>query len=139
MCLTIWQTSFTFAYGARLGHQKYKSIMRNFITAFLLFSGALACTAQSNYPLLIMPWPKSVKLNGGGFIFTNRFTIGIAGPKSEKILDAANRFYQQAAKRTHLFFSQEYLTEADNRPGAPLTIKFDRMIEPEPGMEKAIR
>jgi len=111
--------------------------MRNFITAFLLFPVSLACSAQSNDSLLVMPWPKSVKSGGASFIFTNRFTIGVNGPKSEKVLNAANRFYQHAAKRTHLYFPQEYLTAADNQTDAQLIIKFDKRIEPKIGMDES--
>jgi len=113
--------------------------MRNFITAFLLFSSTLACRAQGNDSLVVMPWPKSVKLGGASFIFTNHFTVGINGPKSEKILDAANRFYQHTAKRTHLYFSQKYLKLADNQADAQLVIKFDKRIEPKIGMDESYK
>lgn len=113
--------------------------MRNFITAFLLFSSTLACSAQGNDSFLVMPWPKSVKSGGVNFIFTSRFTIGINGPESEKILDAANRFYQHAAKRTHLYFPQEYVTAADNNKDAQLIIRFDKSIEPKMGMDESYK
>lgn len=113
--------------------------MTNFITAFLLFSSTLACSAQGNDSLLVMPWPKSVKSGGASFIFTKRFTVGINGPESEKILDAANQFYQNAAKRTHLYFSQEYLTASDNQKDAQLIIRFDKSIEPKMGMDESYK
>lgn len=111
--------------------------MRNFITAFLLFSGALACHAQGNDSLLVMPWPKSLKMGTASFIFTNRFTIGINGPQSEKLLDAVNGFYQRTAKRTHLYFPQEYLKMTDSQPDAQLHISYDKSIEPKIGMDES--
>ena len=113
--------------------------MRNYITAFFLFLSAVACSAQDNDSLLVMPWPKSVKSGGASFIFTNRFTVGIIGPESEKILDAANGFYQHAAERTHLYFSQEYLTASDNQKDAQLIIRFDKSIEPKMGMNESYK
>jgi len=111
--------------------------MKNFLVAIFLLACTLSCSAQVNDSLLVMPWPQSVKLSGGSFNLTKDFTVGIAGPKSEKIIDAANCFYQNVAKRTQLYFSQEYLKPTDNRSDAKLIIKYVQSIEPQIGMDES--
>jgi hexosaminidase len=111
--------------------------MKNFIITLLLITGALTCRAQVVDSLSVMPWPKSIKTGGSRFTFTSRFTIAINGPKTEMILDAANRFYQQAARRTHLYFPQEYLTAADKLPDAQLSINYKEAILPGIGMDES--
>jgi len=86
--------------------------MRTILTALLIFTGILTANAQTADSLYLMPQPQSVKLQTGKFIFSPQFTVGIEGPVSQKLIAAANRFYQQSAKRTGIYFPQEYITAA---------------------------
>jgi hexosaminidase len=113
--------------------------MRTILTALLIFTGILTVNAQTADSLYLMPQPQSVKLQTGRFIFTPQFTIGIEGPASQKLIAAANRFYQQAAKRTGIYFPQEYITAADNKAEAQLSIRYNKTIVPQIGMDESYK
>lgn len=111
--------------------------MKNFLVAIFLLACTLTCGAQVNDSISLMPWPQSVKMGEGDFKLSKDFTVGITGPKSEKIIDAANCFYQNVAKRTQLYFSQEYVKPTDTLSNAKLTIKYVQSIEPKIGMDES--
>jgi hexosaminidase len=113
--------------------------MRFIFIALLLFTGILSASAQGADSLYLMPRPQSVQLQNGRFIFSNQFTVGISGPESTKLNAAVNRFYVQAQKRTGIFFPQEYITAADNKTGAQLSIHFDKVVPPQVGMDESYK
>lgn len=111
--------------------------MRSIITALFIITGLLSAGAQTTDSLYLMPRPQSVKTGQGQFTFTNQFTIGIEGPASEKLIAGANSFYQQAGKRTGIFFPQEYISTTDNNPNAQLTVRVGKTILPAVGMDES--
>jgi hexosaminidase len=111
--------------------------MRSILTTLLLFTGILTASAQTADSLHLMPQPQSVKPQTGRFIFTPQFITGIEGPVSLKLIAAANRFYQQAAKRSGIYFPQEYITASDNKADAQLSIRYNKTIAPQIGMDES--
>ncbi|HEY4324542.1 MAG TPA: beta-N-acetylhexosaminidase [Mucilaginibacter sp.] len=106
-------------------------------TILLICSCLFYASAQSVDTLNLMPRPQSVKIKTGSFTITNKFTIGINGPSSVKLAATINRFLRQLGKRTNLYFPQEYITAADNKPGASLSITYGKTIEPVIGMDES--
>ncbi len=111
--------------------------MRTIFTALLIFTGILSAGAQSPDSLYLLPRPQSAKLNSGRFVFAPQFTVGVQGPGSAKLTAAVNRFYIQLGKRTGVYFPQEFITAADNNAGAQLTVKFDRSVLPQIGIDES--
>ncbi|SHN34514.1 beta-N-acetylhexosaminidase [Mucilaginibacter sp. OK098] len=111
--------------------------MHKLFTLLLIFTGILSANAQSTDSISLMPWPQSVKLQSGRFVFTDKFTVGLNGPVSEKLTGSINRFYQQVGKRTGLYLPQEYITVADNNTNAQLVINFKKTILPAIGVDES--
>ncbi|HEY2581707.1 MAG TPA: family 20 glycosylhydrolase, partial [Mucilaginibacter sp.] len=112
--------------------------MKRITSTILLICSCLSCaSAQSVDTLNLMPRPQSVKLQSGRFAITNQFTIGVKGPASVKLTAAVNGFLRQLGKRTNLYFPQEFITAADNQPGASLYVTYGKSIEPVIGMDES--
>jgi len=108
----------------------------------IFFTLTLTCSifcalAQPADTLNLMPRPQAVKINEGKFIFATQFNIGIDGPESPKLVAAVNRFYIQLGKRTALYFPQEFITRADNKPDAKLSIHFDETVAAQIGADES--
>jgi hexosaminidase len=111
--------------------------MRTIFTLLLIVTGILSVNAQTADSLYLMPYPKSVKLQDGRFIFTPQFTIGIEGPVSNKLTAAVNRLYLQLGKRTGIYFPQEYITASDNKADAQLSVRFIKTVAPQIGVDES--
>ena len=106
-----------------------------------LFSLILCCcfrgTAQIPDSLLLMPRPQNIKLMTGKFYYDARFTVGIHGPESAKLLASVNRFYQFLGKRTNIYFQQEFITNTDDKPGTGLSVAYAKSVTPVIGMDES--
>jgi hexosaminidase len=110
---------------------------RILLITMLLYASVMVLFAQQADTLSMLPLPQSVKTMAGRFIFTNHFSIGVKGPESTKLIGAANRFYQLLGRRTGIYFSQEFISAADNQPDAQLFIGYDKTIAPVVGMDES--
>jgi hexosaminidase len=113
--------------------------MRNVFIALLVFTGFFSAKAQAPDSLYLMPRPQSVKISEGKFLFTTQFTIGVQGPESARLTSAVNRFYLQLGKRTGILFPQEFITAADNKADAQMTVHFDKAVSPQIGVDESYK
>ena len=109
--------------------------------AALLLALMLGCCfkgkAQAPDSLLLMPRPQTVKINAGRLYFNAQFSIGIHGPGSTKLMATVNRFYQVLGKRTGIYFSQEFISNADNKPRSTLSVTYIKTEVPHIGMDES--
>jgi hexosaminidase len=111
-------------------------MMKRTLLVALIFAAAFA-KAQPADTLNLMPLPQSVKAGSGRFVLDNKFTIGITGPASDKLTSATNRLFQQLGRRTGIIFPQEFISAADNQPGAALLINYDKVATPDIGVDES--
>ncbi len=76
-----------------------------------------------------MPVPADIELKEGRFRVSEDFKIGISGQFDDRLYKYADRILRRLARRTGLFFIQNYLT-ANKNPGSPdLRINVERKGE----------
>ncbi len=97
--------------------------MKYLLTAIYIFFTFSAFQAQS--PSL-MPIPEKYELSGIKFRMTEKFTISLGNPVSERIKKGATRFLRRLSKRTTLFFPQDYITEKSKSDTAYMVIRCGR-------------
>jgi len=112
--------------------------MKRFLVPALLISLAVGKSfAQTPDTLNLLPRPQSAKINPGRFTFSDGFTIGFSGPQSDKFVMAVNGFFQRLGRRVNINFPQEFLSSADNKPGAQLFVSYRQAVEPAIGMDES--
>ena len=114
--------------------------MKRFVITLLLTGCSIFfAMAQPIDTLNLLPRPQSTKISEGKFLFTTQFTIAIHGVASEKLTAAINRFYIQLGKRTGLYFPQEFITAADNKADAQLSVNCEEVASAQIGVDESYK
>jgi len=112
--------------------------MKRFLVPALLISLAVGKSfAQPPDTLNLLPRPESTKITQGRFIFSDGFTVSFNGPQSDKFVMAVNAFFQRLGRRVNINFPQEFISSADNKPGAQLFVSYRQAVEPAIGMDES--
>lgn len=74
--------------------------------------------------LMLMPWPKEIKINSGKLSLNKSFTVNISGPKSERLNHAATKFLRRLDGRTGTFFTNGFAFTNNAAPNAIVQIKI---------------
>src|SRR3954468_14409705 len=97
--------------------------MKVHICAMLLFVSTQVVFAQ-NAAINVMPYPQSLTLGNGKLRISSSFTIGIAAPAGDSIVEfAANRLLRRLNARTLAYFDQERASLQEQPENATLTIQ----------------
>src|SRR3954452_11981730 len=91
--------------------------------AMLLFISTQVVFAQ-NAAVNVMPYPQSLTLGNGKLRISSSFTIGIAAPAGDSIVEsAANRLLRRLNTRTLAYFNQERAALNEQPENATLAIQ----------------
>src|SRR4051794_36733587 len=97
--------------------------MKIYICAMLLFVSTQVVFAQ-NAAVNVMPYPQSLTLGNAKLRISSSFTIGIAAPAGDSIVEsAANRLLRKLNARTLAYFNQERAALKEQPDNATLTVR----------------
>lgn len=91
-----------------------KNIKIFFALIFFLIISSGIKAQNSVEQLNLLPVPFKISLEEGKFRLDTNFTISIHGNPDQRIYSAASRFLRRLSNRTGIFFSQDFISKADN-------------------------